>query len=186
MKIGILGGSFDPVHNGHIELAEKSLKQLKLDFLFFVPAFSVPHKSRRLSAAFHRKKMLQLAVKNNPKFLISDFELKLKKRTYTYQTLRYFRKTYPASQLYLVLGSDSVLDLKKWENYKELLKKSKIVFAERKNYRALNKKNNIMLDGKIADISSSVIRRRIKKGLPLKGLTPRPVENYIKKNGLYK
>ncbi|HAX61791.1 MAG TPA: nicotinate (nicotinamide) nucleotide adenylyltransferase [Elusimicrobia bacterium] len=198
MKIGIFGGSFDPVHKGHIALAKKALRQLKLDFLFFVPAFLPPHKFRKLSDAFHRKRMLQLAVKNFPKFKISDFELKLKKKTYTYQTLRYFRRKYSAAELYFLIGSDSARDLKNWKNVKEITRLSKIVFAEREGYKAKisatggsadmcgRKKDFLKLEGIIADISSTAIRDKIKKGSSVKGLVPTVIENYINKNGLYK
>ncbi|MDO8735245.1 MAG: nicotinate (nicotinamide) nucleotide adenylyltransferase, partial [Elusimicrobiota bacterium] len=177
MKIGIFGGSFDPVHKGHIELSKKALKQLKLDFLFFVPAFLPPHKFRKLSGAFHRKKMLQLAIEGLPcgtscgrsKFLISNFEIKLKKRTYTYQTLRYFRKKYPAAELYFVIGSDSTRDLKNWKNVKEIIQLSKIVFAERKGCKTKIKKDFLKLEGIIADISSTDIRKKIKKYFSIKG-----------------
>lgn len=196
MKIGILGGSFDPVHKGHIELAKKAIKQLKLDFLFFVPVFLPPHKMRELSDAFHRKKMLQLAIRCLPKCLISDFELKLKKRTYTYQTLKYFRRKYPIAELYFVIGSDSAKDLKNWKNVKKIMQLCKIVFTERKGYKvgisaaggsvSGRKKDFLKLDGIIADISSTDIRKKIKKRFSVKGLVPPAIERYIKKNGLYK
>jgi len=186
MKIGIFGGSFDPVHKGHISLANKSLKQLKLDYLFFVPAYSVPYKSKKLTAAFHRKKMLRLAIKGRSKLLISDFELNLKKKTYTYQTLEHFRKKYRRADVYLIIGSDSVLDFKNWKKYKNILSNSKVVFAERNGYKAKNKKGFIKLQGNIADISSTDIRKQLRKGLSIKGLVPLPVELYINKNGLYK
>ncbi len=186
MKIGIFGGSFDPVHNGHIEIAKKTLRQLKLDILYFVPAFSPPHKTRKLTDAVYRKRMLQLAIKNFPKFKISDFESKRKKKIYTFQTLNYFRKKYPAAELYFVIGSDSARDLKNWKNVKEIMQLSKIVSAERKGYKTKIKKDFLKLEGIIADISSTDIREKIKKGFSIKGLVPTVIEKYIKKNGLYK
>ncbi|PKM70830.1 MAG: nicotinate (nicotinamide) nucleotide adenylyltransferase [Firmicutes bacterium HGW-Firmicutes-18] len=186
MKIGIFGGSFDPVHNGHIEIAKKAIEQIKLDFLSFVPAFLPPHKFRKLTDAFHRKKMLQLAVKDFSKLKISDFEIKRKKKTYTYQTLKYFRKEYPSAELYFVIGSDSARDLKNWKNIKEITRVSKIVFAQRKGYKVKIKKDFVKLEGIIAGISSTDIREKIKRGFSIKGLVPTVIEKYIKKNGLYK
>ncbi|MBI5573156.1 MAG: nicotinate (nicotinamide) nucleotide adenylyltransferase [Elusimicrobia bacterium] len=186
MKIGIFGGSFDPVHNGHIEIAKKALRQLKLDFLYFVPAFLPPHKTRKLTNAVYRKRMLQLAIKNFSKFKISDFEIKRKKKTYTYLTLKYFHKEYPSAELFFIVGSDSAADLKNWKNVKEIMRLSKIVFAERMGYKAKIKKDFIKLEGIIADISSTDIREKIKKYFFIKGLVPSAIEMYIKKNGLYK
>jgi len=185
MKIGIFGGSFDPVHNGHIEIAKKALRRLKLDILYFVPAFLPPHKTRKLTDAIHRKRMLRLIVKNFAKFKISDFETKRKKKTYTYQTLKYFRKKYPLAELYFVIGSDSARDLKNWKNVKEIIRLSRIVFAERKGYKAKYKKDFLKLEGKIANISSTDIRKKIKKHFSVKKLVPPAIGKYIKKNGLY-
>ena len=186
MRIGIFGGSFDPVHNGHLLLARKALKQLKLDIILFVLAFLPPHKQRKLSDAVHRKGMLQLAVNNRRKFLISDFELKRKKKTYTYQTLRYFNKKYPEAEFYFIIGSDSASDLKNWKNAKEIMQTSKIVFAEREGYDKKFGADFVKLEGTIKNISSTEIRKKIKNGSSIKGLLPTSVENYVKKNGLYR
>ncbi|PIU83212.1 MAG: nicotinate (nicotinamide) nucleotide adenylyltransferase [Elusimicrobia bacterium CG06_land_8_20_14_3_00_38_11] len=185
MKIGIFGGSFDPVHNGHIEIAKKALRQLRLDVLYFVPAFLPPHKTRKLTNVVYRKRMLRLAVKNYPKFKISDFEIK-RKKIYTYQTLKYFRKKYKSAELYLIIGSDSAMDLKNWINVEEIKRLSKIVFAERKGYKVKIKKDLLKLEGIIKDTSSTDIREKIKKYFSIKKLVPPVVEKYIKKNGLYK
>jgi len=186
LRIGIFGGSFDPVHNGHIEIAKKVLRQLRLDFLFFVPAFLPPHKTRKITDAVYRKRMLLLAIKDFSKFKISDFEIKRKEKTYTYQTLKYFRKKYPEAELYFVIGSDSARDLKNWKNVKEIMRLSKIVSAERKGYKAKIKKDFLKLEGIIANISSTDIRKKIQNSFSIKGLVPTVIEKYIKKNGLYK
>ncbi|MDD5686212.1 MAG: nicotinate (nicotinamide) nucleotide adenylyltransferase [Elusimicrobia bacterium] len=185
MKIGILGGSFDPVHNGHIVLAKSALKQLKLDLLFFVPAYMPPHKNRKLEKAFHRKRMLSLATRSYKKFLISDFELNRKRKTYTYQTIEYFYKKYFPVDLYLIIGSDSAIDLKNWKNDRKIIQLSKVVVGKRDNYIFNNKDNFILLSGKIPDISSTGIRRKIEDGFSARGLISSSVGSYIKRNGLY-
>ncbi|MFH1540992.1 MAG: nicotinate-nucleotide adenylyltransferase [Elusimicrobiota bacterium] len=185
MKIGIFGGSFDPIHKGHLKLSKCAIRQLKLDFLFFVPAFLPPNKFRKLSNAFHRKKMLQLSIKNSKKFLVSDFELKSKKMVYTYQTLRYFHKKYPTAELFFIMGSDSVNDLKNWKNVSGILQVSKIVFIQRGDYKVKIKKKFIKLKGVITNISSTDIREKINGRISIKGLVQKTVESYIKKNGLY-
>lgn len=185
MKIGIFGGSFDPVHIGHTLLAKKALKQLELDFLFFTPAYLPPHKSRKLVSAFHRKKMLQLAIDDCKKFLISDFELNRKKKTYTYQTLNYFQRKYPEAKIYFIFGSDLVGNLNTWTKLEKLTQMCKFAVGKRKHYPFDKKNGFIELSGKIADISSTDIREKIKNGFSVNGLVPIAVENYIKKNGLY-
>ncbi|MEW6556155.1 MAG: nicotinate (nicotinamide) nucleotide adenylyltransferase [Elusimicrobiota bacterium] len=191
MKIGLLGGSFDPVHSGHIILAKKSVSQLKLDFLIFVPAYLPPHKSRKLVSAYHRKKMLQLAIAGDKKFLISEFELNRKKKIYTYQTLNYFQTKYhpPQSEIYFVIGSDSANSFSSWAKSDNLTQMCKFVVGQRNRYPipADSKKYGfIKLSGRIPDISSTFIRQQLKKGLSINRFVPFTVENYIKKNHLYK
>ncbi|MBN1383258.1 MAG: nicotinate (nicotinamide) nucleotide adenylyltransferase [Elusimicrobia bacterium] len=185
VKIGLFGGSFDPIHNGHILLAEKAIKQLKLNQIVFVPAYSPPHKSRKMTSAFHRKKMLRLAIAGRKKFTISDFELKLKKKVYTYQTLEYFRKKYPGAEFYLIIGSDSAKELVNWRRFEKLVRHNKIVVGRRESYNFYKKRYFTELSGKIKNISSTVVRSRIRNGFALKGLVPFNVEKYIKRNGLY-
>ena len=185
-KIGLFGGSFDPIHNGHIILAKKSLKQLELDYIFFIPIYLPPHKSRKLSNISKRLEMLKIAIKGIKKAKISYFEIKRKAKTYTYQIIEHFKKEYNKTEIYLIIGSDSALDLKKWKKYKKIINLSKVVFCERENYYFKEKKGFIKLIGTIPNISSTEIRDKIKKNIPIKNLVPINVEKYINKNGLYK
>src|SRR3989339_776506 len=109
MRLGLFGGSFDPVHCGHMELARAARGECGLDRVFFIPALRPPHKKgRALTDARHRLAMLRLAVRPYPAFSISAFELNRKTTTYTYRTLEYFRARYPGAELFFILGSDSL------------------------------------------------------------------------------
>lgn len=184
MNIGILGGSFDPVHNGHMSLAKKALRQLKLDALFFLPAYMPPHKNRKLAPVTDRKRMLKLAAAGNKKFSVSDYELKNKSKSYTYKSLRYFRKKYPGTQLYFIMGSDSAAEFGTWRYPGKIRSCAEIVIGVRAGHNLKNA-DFIFLKGKIADISSTAIREKIKKGVSLKKYLPPAVERYIKQNGIY-
>lgn len=185
VKIGLFGGSFDPIHNGHILLADKAIKQLKLNRLIFIPAYSPPHKSRKMTAGARRKKMLRIALAGRKKFSISNFELNLKKKVYTYQMLGYFHKKYPGAALYLIIGSDSAAELTKWKNSERIRRQGKIAVGRRETRVFDRKKYFIELSGTIKNISSTGIRNRAACGLSLKGLVQPQVENYIKRNGVY-
>ena len=184
MRIGILGGSFDPVHSGHISLAKKALIQLKLDVLFFLPAYIAPHKKRGIASASDRRNMIRLAVSGIEKFSISDEELKKRSKRYTYRTLGEFKKKYPGSRLFFIIGSDSAADFEKWKRPNEIREFSTVAVGVRAGHD-FKKCGFVLLKGNIRDISSTAIRDRIKRGLPLKGFVPLAVENYIRKNNLY-
>ncbi|OGS44475.1 MAG: nicotinate (nicotinamide) nucleotide adenylyltransferase [Elusimicrobia bacterium RIFOXYD2_FULL_34_15] len=185
-RIGLFGGSFDPIHNGHIKLAEKALKQLKLDVVYFVPAYLPPHKSRKLTDILYRKKMLKIALAEFKNAVISDFEIKRETKTYTYQLVEYFHKKYTDAELYLIIGSDSAIDFNNWKNSKKITMLSKVVFGEREKYNFNANKSFTELTGKIPNISSTDIRNRVKQGNSIESLVPPEIECYIIKHGLYK
>ena len=119
MRIGILGGTFDPVHNGHIYLAKKVCQRLKLSKIIFIPAYIPPHKKgTKVTQARHRHNMLKLAIRGNKIFKISDMEIKRKGRSYSVQTLRQLRKRYgQKAEIFFITGSDSLQELDKWKTY---------------------------------------------------------------------
>lgn len=190
-RIGVFGGSFDPIHNGHILLAEAARKEFKLDKIIFVPAKQPPHKrSRALSPDKDRLQMLIMALEPYPSFEISYFEIKKKSTTYTYQTVRYFKTKYSDSKFYFIMGSDSLCEIRTWKKWLTLTKSCEFITGKR---------SGVMLNGrlpyiqsakfvtvKIPKVSSSSIRERVKRGMPIQQLVPKPVKKYILKNGLYK
>jgi nicotinate-nucleotide adenylyltransferase len=202
-KIGIFGGSFNPPHIGHLILAERCRELLQLDKIIFIPAYVPPHKTKlNLTNPNDRLKMLKLAIKGNPYFDCSDIEMKRKGKSFTYDTLVSILNKHTKYKLYLLIGMDNYNDFSGWKNYKEILELCKVVVINRytaKNKRTENTDNIIksscgkpidyssfiFIDTPIIEISSTEIRNRIKKGLPIKHYTTKSVEKFIVKNNLY-
>ncbi len=189
MKIGILGGTFDPVHNGHIYLAKKVCAKLRLDKIIFIPSYLPPHKKGiKVTSARHRFNMLKLAIQDNKKFKISDMEIKRGGRSYSVETLRRLRKKYGAkTELFFITGSDSLKEFDKWKNLDEIIRLCKFVIAERPGFRVKKAPENFMLLRINAkDISATAIRSKIGVNKPLNRLVPAAIEAYIYKHSLYK
>ena len=188
MRIGILGGTFDPVHNGHIYLAKKVCQELKLSKIIFIPTYIPPHKKGiKVTQAGHRYNMLKLAISGNKKFKISDMEIKRKGRSYSVETLRRLRRRYGArAEFFFITGSDSLKELDRWKNLPEILRLSRFVVVQRPGFKAKNHPGDfIYLKINAKNISSTDIRNRIKAGKPLNCLAPGSVEAYINEYNLY-
>ena len=191
MKIGLFGGSFDPIHNAHLRLAIDAKKEFRLDKVILVPARVPPHKrSKKLAKAGDRMKMIGAAIKPFSGLEISRFETQRKTTTYSYITAKHFRKKYPGAELFFLIGSDSLNELKTWRNIKALSKLCRFLVAKRKGY-GLNRKNKFLgralfIKKRFDNISASGIRALAKKGASLKKLVPGPVEKYIRKKELYR
>ena len=186
-KIGILGGTFNPVHFGHLILAEQVRGQLGLDRVIFVPAFMPPHKSNReVIPARHRFEMLRLAAGNNKDFSVSDIEIRRKGKSYTVDTLRQIKKRYPHAELFFICGSDLVSEIPSWKNVDEIYALASFVLARRPGYgRRLSGRPFIKISVAQVDISSSLIRRLRREGLSIRYLTPNNVVKYIERHRLY-
>ncbi|WKX02199.1 nicotinate-nucleotide adenylyltransferase [Candidatus Mycoplasma mahonii] len=161
MKIGIFGGSFNPVHRGHISVAEHAIKHLSLDKLIFVPAFKSPFKSKvKYVDGQHRIQMLEIAKPQ--KATISHFEINRKSISYTIDTVKYFKQKYPNDELFLIIGSDNIHKLNKWKSINEIVEMLKIVVFRRDNeFSKLNIKRYgcILIDNPIYDFSSTWFRK---------------------------
>ena len=120
-KIALLGGTFDPIHLGHLNMAEWIQQELQLDRCLFIPAARPPHKHHQITATQHRLKMLQLAIANNPDLDISTIELKRKGPSYTLYSLQDFAKKHPEAKIWWVIGMDSLLTLHTWHKYQEFI-----------------------------------------------------------------
>ncbi|NMB40420.1 MAG: nicotinate-nucleotide adenylyltransferase [Firmicutes bacterium] len=199
LTLGIMGGTFDPVHIGHLVTAEEARQQFGLDYVIFIPAGAPPHKDQKLiSSEEHRYIMTMLAVVDNPYFTVSRLEIDRKSPSYTIDTVRRFFQIYNNElNLYFITGADAILDIKTWKDYGELLEICSFIAASRPGY-SFNKLKSIFgpafkkitkkihfLEIPAMSISSTYIRRRIAKGKTIKYLTPEPVEQYIYKNRLY-
>ena len=188
MRIGILGGTFDPVHEGHIYLAKKSCAKLRLDKIIFIPSYLPPHKiGVKVTSPRHRFNMLKLAIKGNKKFRISDMEIKRRGRSYSVETLRCLRKKYgQKAKLFFITGSDSLKELDKWKNLPEILRLCRFVVVERPGFKIKNPpKGFSALKINAKNISATNIRNRIKANKPLGQLMSGLVEAYIYRHGLY-
>jgi len=208
IKIGILGGTFDPIHVGHLLMAEEAASKHSLDKVLFVPNNQSPLKNNRPQASnVHRLNMLDLATNEIGKFEVSDFEIKLKGPSYTVETARHFKKkTEKTTELYFILGEDAFVSIHKWKDAKMLLGLVNFlvfrrVFAEKNSGEKLtiewvkgflrsiiNQESServFILDG-VSKISSSKVRKRIEQGKSVAILVPPVVEEYILRYRLYR
>ena len=189
MRIGILGGTFDPVHNGHIYLAKRVCAKLRLDKIIFIPSYLPPHKKGvKVTSARHRFNMLKLAIHGSKKFKISDMEIRRRGRSYSVETLRRLRKKYgQKAELFFITGSDSLKELDKWKNLQEILTLCRFVVVERPGFKVKTHPGGfILLKINAKDISATDIRSKIGVNKPLNRLVPVAVDTYIYKSSLYK
>ncbi len=188
-RIGIFGGTFDPPHNGHIAIAKQAMKQLRLDKVYFVPAYIPPHKLRHYSTtAEHRLKMVRLAIEGKKEFIVSTIELRRCGISYTVETLKSFKKRFPNANLVLIIGADNLAQFNTWKSSKTILQLATLAVYRRKEFHwALNNCKIAFepIKGKLLHVSSTEIRKRIEKGLPVVKLMPKSIQLYIKQHSLY-
>ncbi|MEO0094711.1 MAG: nicotinate-nucleotide adenylyltransferase [candidate division WOR-3 bacterium] len=191
ISAGILGGLFDPPHIGHLIISEWVLEEFNLDRIVFIPAFNPPHK-RKYSSYRHRYKMIEIAIKGNKRFFISDIEKKIKGRSYTFKVIKALRKSnkiYQKANLYLIIGADQWNEIKHWKNPEIIFNETKVIVLPRPNFEIKKIRpfyDKILLSSApLIDVSSTLIRERIKKGLRIEYLTVPRVIEYIEKNKLY-
>ncbi|MEN2997698.1 MAG: nicotinate (nicotinamide) nucleotide adenylyltransferase [Brevinematia bacterium] len=188
MRVGLFGGSFDPIHIAHLMVAQIASEELDMDKVIFIPAKVSPLKvdTPYLFTDSQRLEMLRLATKGNERFEVSDFEISLPRVSYTYLTVEYFYDRYKGEELFLIVGGDSFESFCKWKNYKDIVTKVKIVVYPRENRcicipRELEefRERIIVLNGPLVDISSTMIRERIKHNKEVRYFLPCEVYNYI-------
>ena len=198
-RIGILGGTFDPVHCGHIHLAEDAMKQGGLDEVIFIPARLQPFKlGKKITSGEDRLAMLQLATEHTPGFAVSSYELDAEGVSYTYLTLRALQKEYGEdARLYFITGTDAFLKIELWMMAEELLTNYGFLIGTRPGYREdelaeciarVREKFNtevVNINNTKYDISSTQIREKIRSGESAERLLPENVEAYIRERGLY-
>jgi len=214
MKWGLLGGTFDPIHFGHLRAAEEIRDLLALDSILFLPAFQQPHKTDRPTASFdHREQMLRLAIAGNTSFVFSDIEKLRQGKSYSVETVEYILKKYQEDMsLYFITGQDAFQAITTWKEWEKLLSLCNFAVMTRPGYenRGLREiltqavADKYIYDreingykgdtGKVIcfrhvtylDISSSAIRENVRAGKSINYLTPENVRLYIERNGLYR
>jgi nicotinate-nucleotide adenylyltransferase len=197
-RLGIMGGTFDPIHNGHLMIAEAATKALHLDRVLFIPDYIPPHKAAGTTPGGDRLAMTILAVAYNPLFLPSDMELRRKGPSYTYDTMRIlYRRWHRFYDLFFIIGGDSAEQLATWYRIRETMKFCTFAAVGRPGYavhrdevtkylarRGLKK--FIWVDAGEMDISSTEIRKRLAAGQSVDGMMPKAVVDYIRQRDLYR
>ncbi len=201
MKRAIFGGSFDPVHNGHVRLAESLCKAVMPDEVIVMPTGISPFKKdmkRRPASSADRLEMCRLAFADMPCVTVSDYEVSRTEVSYTVDTICHFRKLYPNDELYLLIGSDMLLTFDKWRKFEEILANCTLCAASRENasrdMENLEKKaeelrpygNVIIIKAEPFEVSSTEIREKIIKNSDISCYVPKNVVKYILENNLYK
>ncbi len=193
LKKGIMGGTFDPIHYGHLVTAEEVRDYFGLEEVVFVPSARPPHKiGQKVSDPEHRYLMVVLATVTNPYFQVSRVEIERPGPSYSIDTVRYFKNLWGEdTEVFFITGADAFSQISSWNNPEELLKLCTFVAASRPGYRLLGVENKYQgrvrtIEVSALAISSSEIRWRVKRGESIKYLVPEAVENYIYKNELYR
>lgn len=189
MKIGIYGGTFNPIHNGHVNIARYVLKEFKLDKIIVIPVGIPSHKSYNIAPANLRLKMCELAFKHDKNIIVSNIEIDNNdKVSYTIETLEKIKAKYSKeTEFYEILGEDSAENFTSWKEYEKILKLAKVLVFKRKGTRKSEKNSNfIYLDTPIYDVSSTLIRDKVKNGENIENLVPISVLKLIKDSKLYK
>ena len=199
MKIGIMGGTFDPIHIGHLLLGEFAYENFHLDEIWFLPNGNPPHKTTDESGVSldDRIEMVKLATDDVPYFRMNLYEASSKKHSYTYSTMRALREMYPEHEFFFILGADSLFSIEQWKNFREIFPSCTILAAMRDDkdtesmqaqIRYLNEKYGAdirLLQAPLVEISSTTIRRRAENGLSIRYMVPDIVAGYIQENHLY-
>lgn len=194
-RIALYGGTFDPIHLGHLEIARKVLELFEIEKVLFIPAQAPPHKiGRPVTEPIHRYAMLALATQNDPQLSISTFELDAPGRRYTVDTVQHFQETLgEATELFFVMGADSWSEIKTWREWERLLRMINHIVVTRPGYEVAEappevKHRVFFTDAVMKDVSATNIRRLASKGRveELAKLVSEPVAEYIRKYQIYR
>lgn len=195
-SLAIFGGTFNPIHNGHLHLVQGFRERLRIDRVMLIPSLIPPHKAAEdLANANDRLEMCRLAAQPHG-LVVSEIELLRKGPSYTVDTLRQLHHAFPNTELYLLMGADMFLTLEQWREYKELFRLARMCAVPRdengkdallsyaQKLNALGAKTHVE-ELSLLPISSTLVRERVKQGLPIAGMVPKPVEDYIFQHHLY-
>lgn len=189
MHIGLYFGSFNPIHIGHLIIANHVLQHSDIDKLWFVLSPHNPLKeSHSLLNEYDRMHLVELAIKDNPKFRASSVEFRLPKPSYTIDTLTYLSEKFPLEKFHVIMGSDSLQNVTRWKNYEQLLSQYPVIVYRRPGFEAAAPEATAMqiLDAPLLDISASFIRNEIKAGRSVRYLLPDMVWKYVEENRYFR
>ena len=200
MKIGIMGGTFDPIHNGHLMLGEAAYEAFELDQIWFLPNGNPPHKETADTGTSleHRIEMIRKAIEGVPHFRLNLHEANTEEHSYTYRTMQEFNQMFPEHDFYFILGADSLFSIEQWKYFREIFPTCTILAAMRDDKDAREMQRQILyltekygarirlLQAPLLEISSTVIRDRASRDLGVRYMVPDSVAEYIRTNHLYK
>ncbi|MDC3413317.1 nicotinate-nucleotide adenylyltransferase [Aquibacillus sp. 3ASR75-11] len=184
-KIGILGGTFDPPHLGHLIMAEEVHFKLELDEVWFVPSYEPPHKEKAKTRVEDRIKMLEAAIQTNEHFSVNLLEIERSGKSYTYDTVRQLKKDNQNVTFYFIIGADMVEYLPNWYKVEELVRFIQFVGVKRKGFPLTSKYPILEVEAPLIDVSSTMIRERIANNQPVRYFVPDIVQKIIKERHLY-
>ena len=190
-RIGLFGGSFDPVHNAHVALAREALSHLQLDEVRWIPAGQPWQKSRQMTSGAHREAMVNLAIAGEPHFVLEPSELRRRGPSFTLDTVRELQAAQPGQQWFLIIGQDQYTGLHTWRDWRELIGLVTLVVAKRPGATAWPHPDLLRAEQRavqlpMMDISSTVIRASVASGRPIDDLVPAAVARYIEQHALYR
>ncbi len=199
MKIGIMGGTFDPIHNGHLMLANCAYELFRLDEVWFLPNGNPPHKSSASieSVTANRVDMVLKAIQPYTYFRLEKYEVEREEVSYSYQTMQHFQDQYPNYEFYFIVGADSLFSIESWVHPEKLLRTCVLLVAYRNgkgtqemlsriHYLSRKYESDIrLMNTPDVEVSSSEIRKRVKDGIPISEFVPRAVEDYIVEKHLF-
>jgi nicotinate-nucleotide adenylyltransferase len=185
LRLALYGGTFDPVHHGHLVLARDALEQLELDRIVFIPAGLSPHKQHRAPTdGAHRRAMLAAAIADEPRFDLDDSELQRPGPSYAIETVERAAVQFPGARLHYLIGADNLRELHTWRRIDDLRRLVQFVVFGRGEAAEIEKYGFPVLTRRL-DISSTELRARVARGAPIRYLTPEPVCSYITSHHLY-
>ena len=197
IKIGIMGGTFDPIHYAHLATAEFIKENYKLDKILFIPSGNPPHKDKDITDKYDRYNMVLLSTVSNEDFIVSDIEIKREDKTYTIDTLKYLKQIYKNSEIYFITGADAICDIENWKDVEGNFKLANFIAATRpgisllianEKIKDLKDKYNANIESVYVpslDISSTYIREQLKRNKTIRYLVPELVQEYIYNKKLY-
>ncbi len=198
MRLGLFGGTFDPVHNGHIAIASRIRDRLHLDQVWFLPAGQPwMRRSEPISERIHRRTMVELIIRNDSGFALCDVELNRPGDTYTVETLEQLYPTRPGDDWFFIVGSDAAAGFARWKQPARILELATLVVAARPGYHLVDvdaladavpgaRTRVVVVEPALVDVSASHIRQMVGEGASIAGLVPQEVAEYIEAHGLYK